>query len=45
MAAIRNVYEMIKKDAPTLLKKADNPNKHLHNFELPFRHRRAVGVR
>ena len=37
MAAIRNVYEMIKKDAPTLLKKADNPNHHLHGFELPFR--------
>jgi len=37
MAAIRNVYEIIKKDAPQLLHKADNPNKHLHGFDLPFR--------
>jgi hypothetical protein len=37
MAAIRNVYDLIKKDAPQLLHKADNPNKHLHNFDLPFR--------
>ena len=37
MAAVRNVYDMIKKDAPNLLRKADNPNKHLHGFDLPFR--------
>ena len=37
MAAIQNCYDLIKKDAPQLLHKADNPNKHLHNFDLPFR--------
>ena len=37
MATIRNVYDLIKKDAPQLLHKADNPNKHLHGFDLPFR--------
>ena len=37
MASVRNVYDIIKKDAPNLLRKADNPNKHLHNFDLPFR--------
>jgi hypothetical protein len=37
MAQVRNVYEIIKKDAPNLLRKADNPNKHLHGFDLPFR--------
>ena len=38
MAAIRNVYEIIKKEKPALLAKSDNPNAHLHGFtELPFR--------
>ena len=37
MANVRNVYDIIKKDAPQLLHKADNPNKHLHGFDLPFR--------
>ena len=37
MAEIRNVYEIIKKEQPKLLAKGDNPNKHLHGFDLPFR--------
>jgi hypothetical protein len=34
MASIKNVYEIIKKEKPSLLAKSDNPNKHLHGFDL-----------
>ena len=37
MAEIRNVHDIIKKEQPKLLAKGDNPNKHLHGFDLPFR--------
>jgi len=37
MAAIKNCYDIIKKEAPKLLAKSDNPNVAKHNLELPFR--------
>ena len=37
MAKIQNVYEIIKKEAPKLLVKGENPNFNLHGLELPLR--------
>ena len=37
MAEIKNLYEVIKREQPKLLAKGENPNKHLHGFDLPFR--------
>jgi hypothetical protein len=37
MAAIKNCYDLIKKEAPSLLAKSENSNKHLHGLDLPFR--------
>jgi len=37
MAEMKDIYALIKKEQPKLLTKQDNPNKHLHGFDLPFR--------
>ena len=37
MAKIQNVYEIIKKEAPKLLVKGENPNEKLHGFQIPLR--------
>jgi len=37
MAELKDIYALIKKEQPKLLSKQDNPNKHLHGFDLPFR--------
>lgn len=34
---MKDIYALIKKEQPKLLSKPDNPNKHLHGFDLPFR--------
>ncbi len=36
MAELKDIYAIIKKEQPKLLTKQDNPNKHLHGFDLPF---------
>ena len=35
--AIRNMYEIVKKEEPTLLHRAENPNFAIHHINLPFR--------
>jgi hypothetical protein len=36
-SSIKNVYEIIKKEAPALLTKTENNNKNLHGLDLPLR--------
>ena len=36
-AKIKNCYDIIKKEAPKLLVKSDNPNRDLHGLDLPLR--------
>ena len=36
-SSIKNVYEIIKKEAPALLQKSENNNKNLHGLDLPLR--------